>query len=127
MEVLKDYQKSIASELARDLIKYGLIVGDELKEYLILGVDRRFLFKSEEHYMEFEDCVIDFIEKKRRRIKVIDIKKGDIKIFNSTTEVGNELGISKYRVSNAINQKSLVFKRYKMEYQKIPIKDLIKN
>lgn len=125
--MLKDYQKSIASELARDLIKYGLIVGDELKEYLILGVDRRFLFKSEEHYMEFEDCVIDFIEKKRRRIKVIDIKKGDIKIFNSTTEVGNELGISKYRVSNAINQKSLVFKRYKMEYQKIPIKDLIKN
>ncbi len=125
--MLKDYQKSIASELARDLIKYGLIAGDELKEYLILGVDRRFLFKSEEHYMEFEDCVIDFIEKKRRRIKVIDTKKGDIKIFNSTTEVGNELGISKYRVSNAINQKSLVFKRYKMEYQKIPIKDLIKN
>lgn len=125
--MLKEYQKTIASRLAKDLIEDGLLIGEELKEYLILGVNREFLFKSEEHYNEFEECVIDFIEKKRRRIKVIDTKKGDIKIFNSTTEVEHELGISKYRVSVAINQNSLVLKRYKMEYQKIPIKDLIKN
>ncbi|MGL5718624.1 MAG: hypothetical protein ACRCXT_23005 [Paraclostridium sp.] len=125
--MLKEYQKTIASTLAKDLIEDGLLTGEELKEYLILGVNREFLFKSEEHYMEFEECVIDFIEKKRNRIKITDTVTGEIKELPTAKEVASTLGITVYMVSSAIHQKNLVFKRYRLEYQKIPIKDLVKN
>ena len=127
MKWLKEWQKSVASELAKDLVEYGLLTGEELKEYLIMGVDKQFAFKSEEHYIEFEECVIDFIEKKRRKIKITDITNGDVQYVYTGKEASDILGVTVYRVSAAINKKYLVGKRYIVEYEKIPIKELIKN
>lgn len=122
--MLNKFQKDIASRFAKDLIEDGLIFGEELEWYLKCNVVGLFKFKNEKHYFEFEEEVLKNVEKKRRFIRILDINTDEEILFKDSTEAQEYLNISKSRITTAISLKSILAKRYRVEYGKISIEKL---
>lgn len=124
--MLTQHQKSVASFIAKELIEEGMIWGKELEWYIKLSTKGRFNFTSEDHYLEFEDLVLDMIEKYIRCVVVNDIKTGETYKFNNISECAKYLNSSYDKVRGAIFNKGIMSKRYKIKYESKSIKDLTK-
>ena len=123
--MLTKYQRQVAVELADSLLESGMLFGEELEWYLRLNIKCSFGLKSEEQYFEFEDQVLKYVENKTRFVKVLDVKNNKVEIFNNISEFANKLGVTNNRVTMAISGKNLMMKRYRIEYVKISVRELM--
>lgn len=123
--MLTKYQRLIAGELADSLLESGMLFGEELEWYLRLNINCDSFLKCEEQYFEFEEQVLKYVEKKTRFVKVLDVETNKVEIYNEVSEFANELGVTTNRVTMAISGKNLMMKRYKIEYIKISVRELM--
>lgn len=61
--MLKKYQKSLISSLARELLNMGMIWGNELEEYIKVSLKGEMIIQSDAHYLEIENYFLDIVEK----------------------------------------------------------------
>lgn len=124
--MLTKTQKYIASTIAGYLIKDGMIWGEELEWYIKINTKGLFKFKSDEHYLEFENLILDRIEKNKRFVVVNDITTGEVYKFDNISRCAEYFGCTYDRVRITISNKGLMYKRYKIRYETKTIKDLSK-
>lgn len=124
--MLTKTQKYIASTIAGYLIKDGMIWGEELEWYIKINTKGLFKFKSDEHYLEFENLILDRIEKNKRFVVVNDITTGEVYKFDNISRCAEHFGCTYDRVRITISNKGLMYKRYKIRYETKTIKDLSK-
>lgn len=123
--MLNTMQKNIASKMATELIEDGMIVAEELEWYIKTSTRGIFKFKNDAHYNKFEEEVLSNIENRRKYVKVLDLSTGEVKLFKRISEVEEHINIQKQRIITAISQSRFLMKRYKVEYVKMPLEDLI--
>ncbi|CEP92081.1 Uncharacterised protein [[Clostridium] sordellii] len=116
--MLTKNEKAIASKIAKDLLKEGMLWGEELEEYAKLNAKGLMKFKSDEHYLEFENHLLDMVEKEISReilVKMNDekLKFTTIKSAAETTGVSQDFlykNLKKYRACSIIkNKTNIVF------------------
>ena len=125
MKMLTKWESKIAEELASDLINDGLVCGEELEWYLREGVSSIFRIKSDAHYFEFEDYVLEVVERRRKVVKVTDVIENKVFRFRNIAEAARELDITYHKVSTVISAGYLLFDRYRLEYARATIKEMI--
>lgn len=114
----------LASNIATQLVDDGMIWGEELEWFIRTSVVGLIEFKSEEHYIEFEDIIIDFVENRRKIIRVLDICTKNVLFFDKPKNVADYLGISNATVSSALSKGVLMKRKYRVQYIKKSIKEL---
>lgn len=112
--MLTKNEKAIASKIAKDLLEEGMLWGEELEEYAKLNAKGLMKFKSDEHYLEFENHLLDMVEKEISR--EILVKMNDKKLKFTTIKSASEMtGVSqdflykklkKYRECSIIKNKT---------------------
>ena len=122
--MLTNTQKIMAKEIAIGLIEDGMIWGDELEWYIKISTQGHFRFTSEEHYLAFEDLVLDSIEKNIRCVVVKDIKTLEIYKFNNISDCAKYFDVRYEKVRSAIFNQGIMSRRYKIRYESKTIKDL---
>ena len=116
----------IASQIAGYLMKDGMIWGDELEWYIKINTKGLLSFKNDEHYLAFEDLVLDRIEKNKKLVVVNDITTGDVYKFDNISRCAEHFGCTYERVRVTISNRGIMYKRYKIRYETKTIKDLSK-
>ena len=113
--MLTKNEKSIASKIAKDLLKEGMVWGEELEEYAKLNAKGLMKFKSDEHYLEFENHLLNMVEKEISKGILVEIndmklKFTDVKSAAKTTGVSMDFLYSNLRkcrecsiVKNGVN------------------------
>ena len=124
--MLTKNNKQVASQIAQYLIEDGMVWGEELEWYIKLSAKGLVRFKNDEHYLAFEDLVLDRIEKNKKWVVVNDITTGDIYKFDNISRCAEHFGCTYDRVRVTISNKGLMYKRYKIRYETKTIKDLSK-
>ena len=125
--MLTDHQRQVASLIASDLIKEGMIWGEELEWYIKINTENfQFRFTSEEHYLAFEDFVLEKVEKRKKYVVVNDINTGDIYKFDNISRCAKYFNTTYDNVRGAIFNQGLMRKRYKIRYESKTIKELSK-
>lgn len=116
----------IASQIAGYLMKDGMIWGDELEWYIKINTKGLLSFKNDEHYLAFEDLVLDRIERNKKLVVVNDITTGDVYKFDNISRCAEHFGCTYERVRVTISNRGIMYKRYKIRYETKTIKDLSK-
>ena len=116
----------IASQIAGYLMKDGMIWGDELEWYIKINTKGLLSFKNDEHYLAFEDLVLDRIERNKKSVVVNDIETREEFRFDNISRCAEYFGCTYDRVRVTISNRGIMYKRYKIRYETKTIKDLSK-
>ena len=116
----------LASMIAGYLMDEGMIWGDELEWYIKVNTKGLIGFKSDEEYLEFENLVLDRIEKNKRCVAVNDITTGEEFRFDNIHRCAEYFRCSYDRVRLTIVNNGLMYRRYKIRYKVMTIKELSK-
>ena len=104
--MLTKNEKSIASSMARDLLEEGMIWGEELEEYAKLNAKNLMVFKSDEHYLEFENHLLGVVEKIISKNIIVEVA-GDRKVFNTFKDAAKNLGVSEYYIYSRLKKRNV--------------------
>ena len=113
----------IASQIAGYLMKEGMIWGDELEWYIKINTKGLLSFKNDEHYLAFEDLVLDRIEKNKKSVVVNDISTREEFRFDNISRCAEHFGCAYDRVRVTSLTQGLMYKRYKIRYEIKTIKE----
>lgn len=119
----KAYARQEALKISRDLVKDGLLVGEELTDY-INGMDVTFKTKEELNY--FEDLVLELAEERKKHIKVTDTVTGETYKFEKSRHFADLTNIPKPNITQAIRIGCRVAGRFEVKYDYWKTSDLIK-
>lgn len=123
--MLTKTQMIMASVIATDLVEDGLIVGEELEWYIKEAVKTKFDFKNSKQYLEFENCVLDHVDKRRYFIQVSDTYENKRYNFRTVVQAAQELDIPQTRLYSGLRRNGRVDDRYNIERIKLSIKELV--
>ncbi|RDY22854.1 hypothetical protein CHF27_011070 [Romboutsia maritimum] len=87
--MLNKNKLDVASKMATQLLKEGMLWGEELENFIKSGKGRYgyTFYTTEEEYLEFENAVLDYIEKRiNKQVKVTDIKTKTSAIYKGISE-----------------------------------------
>lgn len=116
---------NLLNDISRDLLEYGLLNGEELEWYIKANILGFINIQSENHYLEIEDYVLNFIDKRRKKMLFIkDIKTNKEYLFPKPCHAEKVLGVSKDRFLEISPKGRLVARRYLAKYINANIKDL---
>lgn len=91
--MLRKYQKSIISSLAKELLQMGMIWGNELEEYIKVSLKGEILIQNDAHYLEIENYFLDIVEKEIN--KFIEVREeGEVKRVRTIKDAAKISGIS---------------------------------
>ncbi|HBF8744581.1 TPA: hypothetical protein KO112_003521 [Clostridioides difficile] len=115
-----------ASTIAGDLLKDGMVWGDDLEYFIKSQVYRRNGFKSDEDYFKFENTVLDLAEEraKRKKIEIIDIETNERFVLNSRREASKILGCNEGVLSVYLRKNGVYKSRYKISYAKLKLNEI---
>lgn len=77
--MLTKNEKAVASKIGRDLLKEGMVWGDELEEYAKSNAKGLVKFKSDEHYLEFENHLLHIVEREISKEILVNINDEKLK------------------------------------------------
>lgn len=123
--MLTKAQKIMASVIATDLVEDGLLVGEELEWYIKESVKSKFDFKTNKQYLEFENCVLDYVDKRRYFVQITDKYENKKYVFRKIIEAAKEINLPKDKLYYALRKKCDVDDRYKIERVKLSIKEMV--
>lgn len=122
--MIDKFQSHVAHEIADELFDLGFIWGDELETYIKRGTEGLIDFdvQGEEFYLEFENKVLDDIEKLvNKKVVVTDLINNIVTTANSKFELRRTMGID-YNIlvrcmkTNEIYRNRYRFGKYKIKY-----------
>lgn len=91
--MLTKNEKAVASEIGRNLLKEGMVWGDELEEYARTNAKGLVRFKSDEHYLEFENHLLHIVEREISREILVTVNDKKIK-FTNVKSAANAIRVS---------------------------------
>lgn len=110
-------ERDSASHIAYILLEQGMLYGQELEDYIKLSLLNYLEFKNDEHYLAFEDLVLEYIEERKTKIFLEDTLLNTTKQVNSLNAIVTQLGVSRPRLVKYINTNELLNDRYKVFIQ----------
>ncbi|HEB5000158.1 TPA: hypothetical protein R0E49_000670 [Clostridioides difficile] len=115
-----------ASTIAGDLLKDGMVWGDDLEHFIKSQVYRRNGFKSDEDYFKFENTVLDLVEEraKIKKIEIIDIKTNERFVLNNRKQAIKKLGCNEGVLSVYLRKNYIYKNRYKIAYAKLKLNEI---
>lgn len=123
--MLSQYTRHIACDIAELLATDGMVWGEELEWYIRKCFDDVGEIKSDEHYLEIENAILDIVSKKKRRIKVTDTKRNNkVTYFDNLDEVAKILKSTKPNLQQNIYKKKRFKTRYLIEYANANYKEI---
>lgn len=114
MVITDKIERNIASHTAKVLMEHGMLYGQELEDYLKLSVLGYLNFKSDEHYLAFENLVLEYIDARRDYYIIFDTKTNKKIEVPTINAVLTKLGGTKPRLLRLMDQGELIKDRYKV-------------
>ena len=114
-EGTKKYRKAESEKMARELFKEGILLGDELVEYVNAT---HIKFKNEEDVFDFCDMILESIDRRSIYLEVVDLETKKTYKFSSFVAVGKALGVSDAAVGQAYGRGNPLYGRFKMSKKK---------
>ncbi|MGL5717742.1 MAG: hypothetical protein ACRCX2_32375 [Paraclostridium sp.] len=121
--MLNTLAKDYASQIATQLVQEGMLWGDELEWFIRLAL-KGLLTLDAETYDAIEAEILEIVESRRRRIKIKNIKDGEVLYFTTTKEINEKLGLNMNLIYDTIRNGSLCKKTYLIQYERPSIKDM---
>lgn len=103
--MLTKNEKAVASEIGRNLLKEGMVWGDELEEYAKTNAKGLVRFKSDEHYLDFENHLLHIVEREISKEILVTINDKKLK-FNNVKSAANAAGVSENFLYTHLREKN---------------------
>ncbi|MFL8713146.1 hypothetical protein Q3304_20430 [Clostridioides sp. GD02377] len=110
-----------ASEIAYRLVNEGMVWGSDLEYFIKSQVYRRKGFKNDEHYFEFEDAVLSFVEEriKKKNVEIVDINTNRRIGLGNMSQLSKILKCAPTTISSCLNKNTLYEGKYDIKYAKL--------
>lgn len=115
----------MASIIANCLLKDGMIWGENLEWYIKTSLNGIIEFRTESHYLSFENKVLEYVENRvENAIKIIDINTNKSKIYLNVSDLAKDINKSDTCINNALKKGTLISKKFIVRRERATVKEI---